>query len=141
MFSVICWLCWMFQDVTNSNMLSSALPDKVPHNGNSNRIHRDISQYCDEILRSHINFKLCKLYITATNKIYNILQSVFVVVNVPANSLLIWMDKLFCSLTLRTKKGVMVYQKSVDSEPSTRARSAQFTVFCVVMLFRPTWNE
>jgi len=28
-----------------------------------------------------------------------------------------------------------------DAEPSTRARSAQFTVFCVVMLFRPTWNE
>lgn len=72
--------------MANINILSSALPDKVPHNGNSNRVHRDISQYCDEILRSHITFKLGKLYKTATNKMYNILPSVNVVVIVPANS-------------------------------------------------------
>jgi len=84
-------------------MLSSALPDKVPHNGNSNRVHRDISQYCDEILRPHITFKLGKLYITATHKIYNILPSVNVAVIVPANSLLIWMDNLFSHPENRTK--------------------------------------
>jgi len=89
--------------VTDINILSSALPDKIPHNGNSNRVHRDISQYCNEILRSHITFKLGKLYITATNKMYNILPSVNVVVIVPDNSLLIWMDNLFSHLENRTK--------------------------------------
>ena len=75
-------------------MLSSALPDKIPHNWNSNRVHRDISQHRDEILRSHITFKLGKLNITETNKTYNILH-VKIVVIVPADSFLIWMDNLF----------------------------------------------
>jgi len=84
-------------------MLSSALPDKVPHNGNSNRVHRDISQHSDEILRSHITFKLGKLYVTATNKTYNILPCVKVAVSVPANSLLIWTDNLFSQPENKTK--------------------------------------
>jgi hypothetical protein len=95
-------------------MLSSALPDKVPHNGNSNRVHRDISQYCDEILRSHITFKLGKLYVPATSKTYNILPCVKVVVNVPAGSLFIRMDNLFCPHPEdRTK--MMVFQGSVQN--------------------------
>ena len=85
----------MFQDVANIHILSSALPYKVPHNGNSNRVHRDIGQYSDEILRPHITFKLGKLYITATNKTHNILPCVKIVVIVPADSLLIQTDNLF----------------------------------------------
>jgi hypothetical protein len=94
-------------------MLRSALPDKVPHNGNSNRVHRDISQHSDEILRSHITLKLGKLYITATHKIHNILPRVKVVIIVPADSLLIRMDNLFP--LLRTKQRMMVLTKSVEN--------------------------
>jgi hypothetical protein len=76
-------------------MMSSAIPDKVPNNGHSNRVHRDIRQHRDEILRSHITFNLGKLYITETNTIYNILPCATLVVFVAAGSYLICTDNLF----------------------------------------------